>query len=117
MSIAACDVIQFVLRCVLAAAFIFMGVAHFLPAVQRTMTAMIPPRMRWRGVLNPRNLVIITGACEIAGGVGLVYPPTSLVAAACLVVFLVAVFPANAYAAAHPERFGRVAIPLVPRLL
>ena len=32
-------------------------------------------------------------------------------------MFLVAVFPANAYAARHKERFGAVAIPVVPRLL
>jgi uncharacterized membrane protein len=117
MSISAFDIVQFVLRLILAAAFIFMGVTHFLPAVQRTMAAMIPPRMRWAGPLSPRNLVIFTGICEIAGGLGLVYPPTALAAGICLVVFLVAVFPANAYAAAHPKRFGRVAIPLVPRLI
>jgi uncharacterized membrane protein len=40
-----------------------------------------------------------------------------VVAAGALVLFLAAVFPANAYAARHPKRFGRVAIPLVPRLL
>jgi uncharacterized membrane protein len=34
-----------------------------------------------------------------------------------LVVFLAAVFPANAYAARHKKRFGRIAIPLVPRLI
>jgi uncharacterized membrane protein len=117
MSIAAFDVIQLVLRLLLAAAFIFMGVTHFLPAVQRTMAAMIPPRIRRAGLLSPRNLVIFTGVCEIAGGIGLVYPPTSVAAGVCLVVFLLAVFPANMHAAAHPERFGRVAIPLVPRLI
>src|SRR5690606_9628216 len=106
-----------VLRLILAAAFIFMGVTHFLPAVQRTMAAMIPPRMRWAGPLNPRNLAIFTGICEIAGGLGIVYPPTSLAAGVCLVIFLVAVFPANVCAAAHPKRFGRAAIPLVPRLI
>jgi uncharacterized membrane protein len=117
MSIAAFEIIQFVLRLVLAVAFIFMGVTHFLPAVQRTMSAMVPPRMRWAGLASPRNLVVFTGVCEIAGGLGIVYPPTTLAAGVCLVIFLVAVFPANMHAAAHPERFGRVAIPLVPRLI
>ncbi|MEX1078752.1 MAG: DoxX family protein [Homoserinimonas sp.] len=111
------DIIQFVLRLTLAAAFVFMGVTHFLPAVQRTMAAMVPPRMRRAGILSPRNLVIFTGVCEIAGGLGLLFPPTMLAAGICLVVFLVAVFPANAYAAAHPKRFGRVAVPLIPRLI
>ena len=117
MTVPTLDAIQFVLRLILAAAFVFMGVAHFLPAVQRTMAAMIPPRMRLVGMLRPRNLVILTGVCEIAGGLGLLFPPTMVVAGICLVAFLVAVFPANAYAAAHPERFGRVAVPLVPRLI
>ena len=111
------DVTQFVVRLLLAVAFTFMGVAHFLPAAQRTMAAMIPPRMRGVGMLSPRSLVIFTGACELAGGLGLLFPPTMVVAGICLVAFLVAVFPANAYAAAHPERFGRVAVPLVPRLI
>jgi uncharacterized membrane protein len=55
--------------------------------------------------------------CELAGGVGLVIPWTHAVAAICLAVFLVAVFPANAYAAANRERFGAAAFPLVPRLI
>ena len=38
-------------------------------------------------------------------------------AGAALVVFLIAVFPANAYAAAHPEKFGRAAFPFWPRYL
>ncbi len=31
--------------------------------------------------------------------------------------FLIAVFPANAYAAEHPEKFGRAAFPFWPRYL
>lgn len=117
MDIVAPDVIGMAIRILLAVAFIGMGVTHFLPAVQRTMAAMIPPPLRWQGVANPRNLVIFTGLCEIAGGLGLLYPPTVLAASICLIVFLVAVFPANAYAAAHRERFGRAAFPLIPRLI
>lgn len=117
MDIVAPDVIGLALRILLAVAFIGMGVTHFLPAVQRTMAAMIPPPLRWKGVANPRNLVIFTGLCEIAGGLGLLYPPTVLAASICLIVFLVAVFPANAYAASHRERFGRAAFPLIPRLI
>ncbi|MBX3309029.1 MAG: DoxX family protein [Cryobacterium sp.] len=117
MDIVAPDVIGMAIRILLAVAFIGMGVTHFLPAVQRTMAAMIPPPLRWKGVASPRNLVIFTGLCEIAGGLGLLYPPTVLAASICLIVFLVAVFPANAYAAAHRERFGRAAFPLIPRLI
>jgi uncharacterized membrane protein len=106
-----------VLRVVLAVVFVVAGVSHFAPSVQRTMAAMIPPRLRFRGVASPRNLVIFTGLCEILGGVGLLLEPVRVTSGVALAVFLVAVFPANAYAARHKERFGAVAIPLVPRLI
>ncbi len=117
MGIVALEIAGLVLRILLALAFIGMGITHFLPTVQRTMAAMVPPRLRWSGIANPRNLVVFTGVCEIAGGLGLLFPPTVLAATISLIVFLVAVFPANVYAAAHRERFGRVAIPLVPRAI
>lgn len=97
--------------------FVPMGINHFRPRSARGMAAMIPPRMRREGLLRPINLVYLTGACEIAGGIGILIPGLRIVAAIALVVFLIAVFPANAYAAAHRERFGAVAIPLVPRLI
>jgi uncharacterized membrane protein len=106
-----------VLRIVLAVVFVAAGISHFLPAVQRTMAAMIPPRLRKRGLLAPRNLVIFTGLCEIAGGIGLLIESTRVTSGVALAVFLVAVFPANAYAARHRDRFGAVAIPVVPRLV
>ncbi|WEO76103.1 DoxX family membrane protein [Cryobacterium sp. SO2] len=106
-----------VLRIVLAVVFVGAGISHFAPGVQRTMAAMIPPRLRSHGWLSPKNLVIFTGLCEIAGGVGLLVEATRVTSGVALAVFLVAVFPANAYAARHKERFGAVAIPFVPRLL
>ena len=60
----------------------------------------------------------------MAGAIGLVAPWQLIglewmrwVAGAALVVFLIAVFPANAYAAEHPEKFGRAAFPFWPRYL
>ncbi|QWT25090.1 DoxX family protein [Subtercola sp. PAMC28395] len=102
---------------VLGIVFVVMGINHFLPSGRRTMAAMIPPSMRRAGILSPSNLVLFTGLCEIAGGVGLFLPATRPIAAVALAVFLVAVFPANAYAAAHKDRFGALAIPLVPRAI
>jgi uncharacterized membrane protein len=106
-----------ILRALIAVGFVGMGINHFRPRAARGMAKMIPPRMRWEGILRPINLVYFTGACEIAGGIGILIPILSPIAAVALAVFLVAVFPANAYAAAHKETFGSLAIPFWPRLI
>jgi uncharacterized membrane protein len=114
------EIVVWVLRAALALTFVGMGISHFLPSVRRTMRAMIPPALRPRAPF----LVAFTGLCELAGGVGIVLP-WQLVGAewmrwlvgGLLVAFLIAVFPANAYAAQHPERFGRAAFPFWPRYL
>jgi uncharacterized membrane protein len=106
-----------ILRALIAIGFIGMGINHFRPRAARGMAKMIPPRMRRDGILKPINLVYFTGACEIAGGIGILIPLLSPYAAVALAVFLVAVFPANAYAAAHRETFGAVAFPFWPRLI
>jgi len=109
--------IQLLIRIVLALVFVGMGIAHFRPKTARGMAAMIPPRLRRPGILSPINLVKLTGVCEIAGGIGLLIPATRVAAAIALIVFLIAVFPANAFAAHHPEKFGKAAIPFWPRLV
>jgi uncharacterized membrane protein len=103
-----------VVSIVLSVMFIGMGALHFVPAIARGMGAMIPPRMRF---VSARYLVWFTDLCEIAGGIGLLVPALRVAAAIALIVFLVAVFSANAYAAKDPEKFGRAAIPFWPRLL
>ncbi len=110
------EVTREVVTLALALFFLAMGASHFVPTVARTMAAMIPPRLRFAGLFSPMNLVYLTGVCELAGGIGLL-TPLRPVAAIALVVFLIAVFPANVYAAQHPERFGRVAVPFWPRLI
>lgn len=107
---------QWGVRAVLAAIFLVMGVLHFVPGPARGMAAIIPPTLKRPGW--PSSLVIVrfTGLCELAGGVGVLVPVTRVAAAIALIVFLVAVFPANIFAARHPERFGRAAIPFWPRL-
>ena len=107
---------QLVVTIALAAVFIGMGVNHFRPKPARIMAKMIPPYLRREGFFNPLTLVYITGVCEIAGGIGLLVPATRLAAVVALIVFLVAVFPANVFAAQHPETFTSLSIPLVPRL-
>lgn len=112
----ALELAQWVLRILLALAFSCMGVLHFLPKVVRGMAAMIPPMLHRNGVLRPVNIVYFTGICEIAGALGLLIPATRFIAAAALILFLIAVFPANAYAAKHRGKFGRTAIAFWPRL-
>ena len=113
------DLVQLVLRILLAAALLVMGVNHFLPKPRRGMRAMIPPALRRAGLPSPAFLVAFTGVCELAGAVGLLtpWPVLRLVTGIALAVFFVAVFPANAYAAAHRDRFGAVAVPFWPRLI
>jgi uncharacterized membrane protein len=113
-----------ILRIALALVFAGMGISHFVPSVRRGMRAMIPPALRRPGFPSPAALVAFTGVCELAGAIGIAAPWQLLglewvrwLAGAALVVFLIAVFPANAYAAAHPEKFGRAAFPFWPRFL
>ncbi|MBW8871625.1 MAG: DoxX family membrane protein, partial [Leifsonia sp.] len=89
------EIAQLIVRIALAVVFVAMGALHFVPGPSRGMAAMVPPALR---VVRPSILVAFTGLCELAGGVGLLIPATRVAAAVCLSVFLVAVFPANAYA-------------------
>jgi len=114
------EIVQWVIRGLFALAFIGMGINHFRPKPARVMSKMIPPALRGSGALSPARLVLYTGICEVAGGIGLVVPAglipgVQYAAAIALILFLVAVFPANAYAAADPGRFGSLAFPFWPR--
>ncbi|WP_135228652.1 DoxX family protein [Deinococcus fonticola] len=83
----------------LGAFFIFTGVTHFL--MPGTFDRMIPPFVP----LVPRTATYLSGAAEIAGGLGLLVPAVRPAARLGLLALLVAVFPANVYMAQHPERF------------
>lgn len=109
------EIAQWVLRVLLAVPIVVMGVGHFRPGPARAMASMIPPSLTRGDKGTAKRLVQFTGVCEVAGGIGLLLPPVQFAAAAALIVFMVAVFPANAYAAARPERFGKLAIPFWPR--
>lgn len=102
-------------RVVTAVVFIGIGITHFVPPVVRGMAAMVPRAFHGRP-FTPVAWVWVTGVAEIAGGLGLLWEPTRAAAGIALAVFLVCVFPANAYAARHRDRFGPVAVPFWPRL-
>jgi uncharacterized membrane protein len=62
-------------------------------------------------------LVTMTGALELLGAVGLLIPQTRVAAAACLALLMVAMFPANVYAAGAKRSEHAPDTALVPRTL
>lgn len=72
----------------LSGLFIVAGLLHFL--FPEAYVRIVPPQLPF-----PRTLVLVSGAAEVLGGVGLLIPRTRRVAAAGLIILLVAVFPAN----------------------
>jgi uncharacterized membrane protein len=73
---------------VLAALFIAAGVMHFV--IPRSYAAIVPTFLPAR-----LFLVYLSGAAELAGGVGLLVPRVRRPAALGLIALLAAVFPAN----------------------
>ncbi|MDT0400071.1 DoxX family protein, partial [Streptomyces edwardsiae] len=82
----------------LAAMFVMTGGAHFVNPLRRDMIAIVPPALP-----APAALVTVTGVLELAGAAGLLYPPTRVAAAVCLFLLMLAMFPANVYAARMPN--------------
>lgn len=82
----------------LAAMFFVTGVAHFAPPLRNRLVAIVPPALP-----APDFLVSVTGVFELLGAVGLLLPATRIAAAACLLVLMLAMFPANIYAARMPD--------------
>lgn len=81
----------------LALMFAMTGVAHFVPTMRRDMIAIVPPALP-----APALLVTVTGVLEILGAAGLLFGPTR-VAAACLFLLMLVMFPANVYASRMPD--------------
>jgi uncharacterized membrane protein len=86
-------------------AFVSIGVLHFTRAelFVSIMPAYLPAH---------RELVYLSGAFEILGGVGLMIPSLRRWAGWGLMALLLAVFPANVYMAMHPDAFIAKGIPL-----
>lgn len=85
--------IGFALRCALAVMFGLTASAHW-GKKRQDLIRMVPPAFP-----NPGLLVTISGILELAGVVGLLIPSTARFASICLAVMLIALFPANVYAA------------------
>lgn len=102
----------FCLRGSLALMFLFTASAHW--GKRRVdLIAMVPP-----AIPRPDLMVTLTGVLEILGAVGLLIPTTAKAAAACLMVLLIALFPANIRAAREKLTIGgKPATPLLLRTL
>lgn len=101
-------------RWALAVMFLFVGVLHFTRRGRDEMARMVPNAFG-----NAMAIIYFTGVCEIAGAIGMLIPRTRVLAGVCLILFLIAVFPANVKAAhgdadpfhcadlvVHPRRVG-----------
>jgi uncharacterized membrane protein len=82
-------------RVLLAVLFLLSGTLHFL--APQVYLRIMPPYAP-----APLALVFLSGAAEICGGAGLLFPATRRIAAWGLAALLIAVLPANVYmATAH----------------
>ena len=91
-------------RWLLAAFFVVAGLNHFRdPAFYLSM---MPPPLPFPEALNA-----ISGVCEVLGGIGVLVPRTRRLAGWGLIALLLAVFPANIYAALQGTIAGLSAPP------
>lgn len=88
-------------RIVMGVLYIGAGIAHLV--LTSAFASIVPDYLP-----RHREIVLLSGVAEIAGGLGVLLPPTRRVAAWGLVLLLVAVFPANVWMVQHPERFSEV---------
>jgi uncharacterized membrane protein len=79
----------------MAVLFLFTAVTHFTP-IGRDMASMIPPPFT-----GAMWIVYVTGVLEALGAIGLFTTRYRRAAAICLIALLIAMFPANAWAALH----------------
>jgi uncharacterized membrane protein len=95
---------------------IFLGIASFFYVVAGSLhflspgpyLKIMPPYLPWHSLL-----VQVSGAAEIAGGLGLLVPRLRRPAAWGLVALLIAVFPANLYMATANIPMGSAPMSLV----
>ena len=69
----------------------FTAIGHFV--FVKGMEMMMPPFIPFK-----RELVVLTGIIEIAGGIGLLFPSYRYWVAILLIVFFILILPANIYA-------------------
>lgn len=80
------------LRLALAVFYAAAGALHLRAA--HAFLPIMPPIVPF-----PREVILLTGACEIAGGLGLLWRPTRRWAGIMLALYALCVWPANIYQA------------------
>jgi uncharacterized membrane protein len=100
--------IGFDLRCALAVMFALTATAHW-GKKRADLVRMVPPSFPNAGLL-----VTVSGVLELLGAIGLLIPATARIAAVCLAVMLIALFPANVYAARKRLTIGGRPVPTLP---
>jgi uncharacterized membrane protein len=83
------------------AAFVGTGLLHFVKP--RYYEAIMPDYLPAH-----RELVLASGAAEVAGGAGLLAARTQRAGGWWMIATLIAIFPANVHMALHPERYPRI---------
>jgi uncharacterized membrane protein len=86
---------QSCLRVAVAAMFLLTASAHWGKR-RGDLVRMVPPAFP-----RPDLLVTLTGLAEIAGAIGMLWTPVTRAASLGLAILLLAIFPANVYAARH----------------
>lgn len=87
-------------RAGLAFMLLFTGSGHF-NSMRHDLARMVPP-----SIPHAMGMIYFTGVCEITGGLGLLIPATRVAASIALIVFFLAILPANIYAAKAASSFG-----------
>jgi len=90
---------SFVGRAALAMMLLATGIAHFTSV--EPMVAMMPEMIPWK-----KELVYFTGICELLAVFALLWDKTSRITGGMLIVFFVAVIPANITGAMNSVSFG-----------
>jgi uncharacterized membrane protein len=90
-------------RRLIAGVFVAAGLAHFV--VPTFFEAIVPPWLPgW--LPSPRTVVHVSGAAELAGGVGVLVPAVRVAAGWGLLGLLIAVFPANVHMLREAQASG-----------